>query len=122
MAALGQYLLAHNDFGALRSLVIGGEKEVRFRTREGAFQQPLAAICQAIAQGHAPNIEELEIKGWSRETASLMPLINILHDGKVAGLMRLKLVRCDCLHEGELPRFMNALHARTTPLRSLALH
>lgn len=70
--ALGVYLQRHH-FGALRSLSRGGVRDRRDRG-----QVTIAGMKAALAQGHAPALEELTLHNWTPEMAGVAPLVQAM--------------------------------------------
>ena len=84
--ALGEFLLHHPNFVALRSVLLE-EREVRSGTSNDPCPD-MAGICLALGQGHAPAIEELQVNDWG--IVILRALVPIIGQGKLPQLASLE--------------------------------
>lgn len=80
LAALGEYLVSHPAFPALRSLRLGGTREV--------VAEQVADIVQALGQVRAEALKELEILEFGVPFGALGVVI-----GNMPNLSTLRLVR-----------------------------
>lgn len=86
LMALGEFLLGHPKFVALRSVYLEGESQ---STGACEYMPPdMAGICLALGQGHAPAIEELKVNDWG--LGILRALVPIIGKGKLPRLTSLK--------------------------------
>jgi hypothetical protein len=98
---LGEYLLAHPRFPALRSLRLDGKREdlnEMGEVMELPLQQlapyQLTGVLQALGQGHAPALETLALRDWHVDMGSVAALGPVIGEGKLPALSALELKRC----------------------------
>lgn len=88
--ALGQYMLEHADFWALRTLRIMGNRRVN---PEDAPLGGLGSICDALAQGRAPGLEEMTLDAWETKLGRISEIGRVIGDGALPKLASLSLLR-----------------------------
>jgi hypothetical protein len=86
--ALGGYMLQHPNFAALRSI-----KLLDVNLGSDSTVNELKGVLQALAQGHAPVLQELQVWKWHEQAAGLLlaQLGQIIHQGRLPGLCSLTL-------------------------------
>jgi hypothetical protein len=95
LEALGEYLLAHPSFPALRSLELAAEDE--WDSPEAGVE--MTGVLQALGQGHAPGLKLLVLMGWQAEMGSVAPLGHAIREGKLPYLSYFYVLWCQLRSE-----------------------
>jgi hypothetical protein len=86
LEALGEYMLAYPNFVALRYLDVGGDYDEEIDEDNDGMDAYLEHVLQALAQGHAPNLETLKFTKWDEGPSSLATLGEAIAQGMLPNL------------------------------------
>lgn len=115
--ALGQHLLEHADFGALRTLRVMGRQS---GSPKDALPGGWCFVCDALAQGHLPGLEEVTLDEWENKVGPISEVGRLIGDGALPKLASLSVLR----YRGyDFRGMVDGLCRATQPaLRRLILH